>query len=239
MIQIISSAIQWIIFFPVFIMGMSLMIFVSFFKLEWLYKISTPFAKILSWVVGARVKVKGNFPEDESFVVMSNHSSFYDPFIYPFFMKGQYTGVVADYNLKFPFWKQFLNRVNAIPVNRNNRKKAIESINKAEKVLNKGLHIAILPEGTRTINGKLGKLKKGGFHLAKNTKTSIILIGIKGTFKLKPKTTWKFTPCEIIAQIGKPIPYSFYKSKDIDELLNLVEKEMKILTGEIKPKLVK
>ena len=35
-----------------------------------------------------------------------------------------------------------------------------EGIKKAEEVLRKGYHIAILPEGTRTLTGKLGKLKK-------------------------------------------------------------------------------
>ena len=131
-------------------------------------------------------------------------------------MKGQYTGVVADYNLKFPFWKQFLNRVNALPVNRNDRKKAIESINKAEKVLNKGLHIAILPEGTRTINGKLGKLKKGGFHLAVNTKANILPILTKGLFKIKPINRWTIKPGIIEIHIKEPI---ITKGKTVDELL--------------------
>ena len=72
-----------------------------------------------------------------------------------------------------------------------------------------------------------------------NTKASIILIGINGAFKLKPKTTWKLTPCEIIAKIGKPIPFSVYESKGIDGLLEMAEKELKILTGEIEPEIIK
>ena len=86
---------------------------------------------------------------------------------------------------------------------------------------------------TRTINGKLGKLKKGGFHLAINTKASIIPIGINGAFKLKPKTTWKLTPCDIIVKIGKPIQVSVYDSLGINGLLEKVEQEIKILSGEI------
>ena len=38
-------------------------------------------------------------------------------------------------------------------------------------MIKKGYHIAIFPEGTRTVTGELGKFKKGGFHMAINTKT--------------------------------------------------------------------
>ena len=235
MIQIISSIIRWTIFLPILIIGLSVLIIFSFINLKIVFWFSRPFCWILAFILGAKVKVEGEFPTDEKLVVMSNHSSFFDPFIYPFFMRGMFTGIVAEHNLKYPFWKQFLLRLNAIPINRKERTQAIKGIKKAEDVLKKGINIAILPEGTRTITGKLGKLKKGGFHLAMNTKASIIPIGIKGAFKLKPKTTWKLTSCEIIAKVGKPIPFSVYESLGIDGLLNKVEQELKILSGEIQP----
>lgn len=235
MIQTISSILRWTIFLPILIIGLSVMIIFSFINLRIVFWFSRSFCRILALVLGAKVRIEGEFPKDEQLVVMSNHSSFFDPFLYPFFMKGIFTGIVAEYNLKYPLWKQFLIRLNAIPINRKDRKKAIAGIKKAEEVLKKGIHIAILPEGTRTIDGKLGKLKKGGFHLAMNTKASIIPIGINGAFKLKPKTTWKLTPCEIIAKVGKPIPFSVYESLGIDGLLEKIEKELKILSGEIQP----
>tara|TARA_B100001029_G_C15056203_1_gene454578 strand:+ start:850 stop:1566 length:717 start_codon:yes stop_codon:yes gene_type:complete len=235
MINTISSIIRWVIFFPILIIGLLIMIILSFFNLKMVFWFSKPFCWLLALTIGAKVTVEGNFPVNEKFVVMSNHSSFFDPFIYPFFMKGMFTGIVADYNLKFPLWKQFLLRLNAIPINRKDRNQAIQGIKKAEEVLNRGINIAILPEGTRTINGKLGKLKKGGFHLAMNTKASIIPIGIKGAFKLAPKTTWKLTPCEIIAKVGDPIPFSVYEPLGVDGLLQKVERDIKILSSEIKP----
>lgn len=233
MINIISSIIRWIVFLPVMIIGLSIMIIFSFINLKLVFRYSKLFCWILATILGAKVKVEGEFPSNEKLVVMSNHCSFFDPFIYPFFMKGMFTGIVAEYNLKYPFWKQFLLRLNAIPINRKDRNQALRGIEKAEKVLNKGINIAILPEGTRTITGKLGKLKKGGFHLAMNTQASIIPIGINGAFKLKPKTTWKLTSCEILVKIGKPIPFSIYESLGVDGILKIVEKELKTLSGEI------
>ena len=185
--------------------------------------------------LGAKVKVEGEFPDKGSYVVMSNHSSFVDPFIYPFFMKGIFTGIVARYNFKYPVWAQVLRRFNAIPVDRKNRKRAIESIKKAEHVLKQGIHIAILPEGTRTLTGKIGVMKKGGFHLAMNTGASIIPVGIEGAFNFKPKTTWKLTKGTITARIGNPIPSNLYESLGLDGLLKKVEMELRRLSGEEVP----
>jgi len=42
----------------------------------------------------------------------------------------------------------------------------------------------------------------------------------------------------LIAKIGKPIPFSIYEFKGVDGILEMVEKELKILTGEIEPDLV-
>ena len=50
-----------------------------------------------------------------------------------------------------------------------------------------GYHIVILPEGTRTLTGQLNTFKKGGFHLAVNTKARILPIITKGLFNIKPK----------------------------------------------------
>ena len=205
MIQSISSVIHYSLFFPIFIICMTILIFASLIKFEWFFKLAGPVCRLFMKSLGAKIKVEGIFPEKGSYVVMSNHSSFIDPFIYPFFMKGIFTGIVARYNFKYPIWAQVLKRVRAIPVDRKNRERAIESIKQAEQVLKQGIHIAILPEGTRTLTGKLGIMKKGGFHLAINTGASIIPVGIEGAYEFKPKSTWKLSKGTITVRVGDPI----------------------------------
>ena len=64
----------------------------------------------------------------------------------------------------------------------------IKGIKKAEEVIKEGYHIGIHPEGTRTLHGKMNPLKKGGFHMAINTKVKILPIIIRGLYDIKPKT---------------------------------------------------
>jgi 1-acyl-sn-glycerol-3-phosphate acyltransferase len=51
----------------------------------------------------------------------------------------------------------------------------------------KGCDFLIFPEGTRSLDGTLKSLKRGGFFLAVNSQTDIVPVSIQGTFELMPK----------------------------------------------------
>ena len=66
-------------------------------------------------------------------------------------INGKYTGIIAAKNFKIPLIGLILKRIKGIPIYRKNHNKAIESLRIAENYLKSGYHIAIFPEGTRTI----------------------------------------------------------------------------------------
>jgi 1-acyl-sn-glycerol-3-phosphate acyltransferase len=179
-------------------------------------------------------KVRGNFPKDGTYIIMMNHSSFLDAFIFPLIPRGYYSGVTAASNFKIPVFSSLIRRIQAIPIERNNLQSAINSIKQAEAVLMQGIHIGILPEGTRTLNGLIGPLKKGGFHMAINTSTPIIPVGISGAFDFKPKNRWWIRPTTITVKIGEIINIDKYENLGLDGLKNLVEVKLKYLSGENK-----
>ena len=80
----------------------------------------------------------------------------------------------------------------------------------------------ISPEGTRTITGEIGPFKKGPFHLAKNTKVTIVPIGLIGGFKAKNKNDWRISPGVLSVVFGKPIDSNEYQDLNINELKDLV-----------------
>ena len=73
-----------------------------------------------------------------------------------------------------------------VPIDRKNSPKARESIKQAADLVRnrKEFSIAILPEGTRTLDGKLGPFKRGGFHLALETGLDILPIVQKGGYRI-------------------------------------------------------
>jgi 1-acyl-sn-glycerol-3-phosphate acyltransferase len=172
------------------------------------------------FMFGCTIKTKGKFPENECFVIMANHASFLDVFAIPTVFKGRFSAVAAAFSFKIPLYSIFLKKLKVVPINRLNKEQAIAGINMAEKVLKEGYHIVILPEGTRTITGDLGKFKKGGFHLAKNANARILPVFTNGLYKIKPKNRWTINPGIIKINIGAPLETS---NKNIEELLKETE----------------
>lgn len=184
-------------------------------------------ASLLLWP-----KIRGEFPSDGTYIIMMNHSSFLDVFIFPLIPKGAWTGITAAKNFKIPIFSSIINRIQAIPIERKNRQSAFESIKKAEDVLKQGIHIGILPEGTRTLDGKMREFKKGGFHMAINTNTAIVPVGVSGAYDFKPKDRWWMKPVSISISIGSPTNVSDYPELGVDGLKNKVESTIKELLGE-------
>ncbi len=155
---------------------------------------------------------------------MGNHQSLFDVFVIPCCIPEPFVGIEAAYHFNFLLWGWIITKWGNIPINRSNREKAIKSIQQAEEVLNSGLSIGILPEGHRTITGEIGTFKKGGFHLAKNTKADILPLGIsRGLYDFKNKNSWKLYPQKVIVNIGKPITYKSYKDLSVDQLKEKVK----------------
>ena len=146
--------------------------------------------------------------------------------------RGGWTGITAAENFKIPVFSTIIKRIQAIPIERKNRQAAFESIKQAENVLKQGIHIGILPEGTRTLDGKIKPLKKGGFHMAINTNTPIIPVGVSGAFEFKPKNRWWMKPGLVTVNIGDPISINDYTTLGVDGLSTKVEKLLKSLSGE-------
>ncbi len=188
------------------------------------------FCRILLLSLGVIIRVHGEFPKNGPYIIMFNHGSFIDPFVYAAIIKGKFTAVIAAENYKIPIFSSMLRKFRAIPIHRNNRKKALESIKYAESVIkNEGYHMAILPEGTRTLDGNLKSFKKGGFHMAINTSTPILPIGAVLPFNYKPKNRWYVHPCIIDMHIGQETNIDEYKNLGVSGLLVRVENQLRTL----------
>ena len=227
----IMSVFIYIMFIPVFFFAAIIMISASLLYFPLFYRLDKVCCRLIMSSLLVWPRLHGVFPSDGTYIIMMNHSCFLDVFIFPLIPKGIYSGVTAAKNFKIPVFSTLMKRIQAIPIERKNHFSAIESIKKAEEVLEKGIHIGILPEGTRTVDGKIGEMKKGGFHMAINTGTSIIPVGISGAFDFKPKNRWWFRPGLISINIGEVINPNIYSDLGVDGLKNKVGVALKILSG--------
>tara|TARA_Y100001970_G_scaffold5779_1_gene6464 strand:- start:221 stop:931 length:711 start_codon:yes stop_codon:yes gene_type:complete len=178
-----------------------------------------------------KIRINGSIPKDKSMILMYNHSCFIDPFLFAYSSPGKTTGITAVENYKLPVFGWMLKKWNAIPIDRRNINAAKKSIAKGEQAFKDGYNVIILPEGTRTISGQIKKFKKGGFHMAVNTKAPILPIGSKGAFSFKPKNRWYIKPGLVELNVGNIINPDRYEELGVDGLIKEVRLQMKELTG--------
>lgn len=233
MYQLFSIVLYLVGGFYFLIFGAYVIILSFIFSHKYLYPTLPFLTRVQLFLLGAWIRIKNKIPNDQTYIVMMNHASFADVFFSIQPLKGKYTAILASFNFKIPIWGTMLRFFKAIPVYRKDKIKAIKAIKHAETII-KDLkyHVVIFPEGTRTTDGKLQKLKKGGFHMAINTQVPIIPIAVKGGFNYKPKTRWYIKPSIIDIEVGNPIDVSKYTVNDIDSLIDDTRKEFLKLLNE-------
>lgn len=146
-------------------------------------------ARIWLWSCGVKVNVKGleNLEDGRQYVFISNHRSYLDTaslYVYA----GRRIGLVAKKELlKAPIFGYGMAIANVIAIDRTNRTKARESMEKARKIMDDGYSFGVFAEGTRAMPGELLPFKKGAIHLALQTDAPIIPVVFKNTDELMGK----------------------------------------------------
>ena len=162
---------------------------------------------------GQIIKVEGEIPDSKNgpYLYLFNHQSLLDQFLIAGTIREYVSAVGAEYQFSWPIWGRLIKRLGAIPIIREDLKKAIYSLTLAEKEISKGTSFLMSPEGTRTITGKMGEFKKGPFHLSLNTGVTIIPIGLTGAYNSKQKNDWRIYPGKIKVKFGEPVDENYYK----------------------------
>ena len=127
-------------------------------------------------------------PTDRAYVYMSNHQSHLDiPILYATLPSPTIRMLGKKELFAIPLWGRGLRAAEFIEVDRSNHARAMKSIEYAARLIADGVSIYLAPEGTRSRDGTVGKLKKGGFHLALETKAPIVPVAIRGTIDILPR----------------------------------------------------
>jgi 1-acyl-sn-glycerol-3-phosphate acyltransferase len=145
---------------------------------------------------------------------MANHVSNLDPPILIPSIPGRCSVLVKKELFRTPILGTGMRQADLVPVDRRDREAAIESVRVATKVLDKGLHMVIYPEGTRSSDGRLLPFKKGPFHLAMDSGVPIIPVTMLGTFESWPRDRFALRPGIATVVFHPPIDPRGYADRD-------------------------
>lgn len=147
---------------------------------------------------GIEIYGKENVPKDGAYIVASNHSSYFDPFIICLATKRSVAFMSKKELFDVPVLSPLIRALGAFAVNR--EKLEISTIKSAKTILSEtNWLLGIFPEGTRVKEKKIGKVNAGFGYLAKATNSKILPIGIN--FKRPVCSCFG----KLIVKIGAPI----------------------------------
>lgn len=168
-------------------------------------------------------KVNGmeNIPKDRTFIVAANHESYMDHLFIVCTLVGCLNKKIHFLSKKEhfsnPIKAAWHNYAGAIPIDRQTGGK--KALRLAVKALKEGKIIAIHPEGTRTLTGKLQKGKTGIAKLIMGAHVPVLPVGIIGSFEVLPKGKYMPNLKRATMNIGKLMYFDEYHDKKITKKL--------------------
>jgi 1-acyl-sn-glycerol-3-phosphate acyltransferase len=181
-------------------------------------------AKSVFLIMGKKFTVNGmeNIKKGEKYILVANHGSLFDIVAITSFYPDGLSWFGHERLLKVPIFKRILIMTDYIPFRKNsvrNTKEMLDMLVQKSRIQS----VAMFPEGTRTLDGKIKDFYKGFIHLFRTTETGILPVTLNGFYQLKPKNRFYINfDSKLNVVIHRPIIKEELKDKSDIEIIDRV-----------------
>lgn len=163
---------------------------------------------------------------DKPYVFMSNHVSHIDSPALALSIPHPLHWVFKKELSRIPVFGWVLLSLGQIMVDRSDASQARGAMASAASGLSGNNSVLIYPEGTRSKDGKLQPLKKGGFHIAVQAGLPIVPVRVSGSREIVPSGSLSVRPGHVVVELFDPIPTAGKTEADIPELIGRVREAL-------------
>jgi len=176
-------------------------------------------------VLGITVEASGleRIEPGQPFVFMPNHESFLDGPLVMVLIPGVARVIMKKSILRIPIVGTAMLFVGFVPVDRKGAEGGKKSIARAVRLMAKhGYSFLIFPEGTRSLDGRMGPFRRGGFFLALESGAPIVPVTIIGSRALMPKGQWYARRGQVRVIFHEPLPVTDFSKESMPALMERV-----------------
>jgi 1-acyl-sn-glycerol-3-phosphate acyltransferase len=177
---------------------------------EVVHTVLPPIAKTV-W----RPRVTGleHVPDTGPVILASNHLSFVDSVVIPILVPRKVVFLAkSDYfegtGVKGTATRWWFEGIGMLPVDREDTKAAMASLDTALEVLGRGEAFGIYPEGTRSRDGRLYRGRTGVAHLALTAGCPVVPVGLTGTQHIQPVGSNRLRLAKVSVVFGAPLTFT-------------------------------
>ncbi len=184
--------------------------------------------------LGIRVRVEGltNIDPTRTYLFMSNHVNIFDTFVLGGYLPQLVRGVELESHFRWFFYGLVIRRIGNIPISHGNPFAAMNSLRRAQEALSRAISIVLLPEGHRTLDGKLRPFKRAPFDMARRAGVDLVPVAMVNAFNINRKGSWLIRPGKMVLRIGEPLSYDRIQGMSSAALKEAVHSRIALLLAQ-------
>lgn len=221
----------WYIYFVIYVFIKTVIVKINIFLLrkksfksadEYVFNTARGIAKHIIKISRSKTIVKGleNIPK-EPCVFVCNHQAIFDVFLLISNIEIN-TGFIAKKEIKkYPLIGFWIGAIHSVFIDRENVREGMKAINDGALNIKNGYSMIIFPEGTRSLESKMGEFKRGSMKLAIKANAPIVPITIDGTYSVL-EAGKKVTGNVLKMIVHKPITLENISNEDKKNLSDII-----------------
>jgi 1-acyl-sn-glycerol-3-phosphate acyltransferase len=178
-----------------------------------------------------RVYNQNRVPAEGGVLIASNHQSYLDPILVGVGIERSISYMARRSLFRHPLFGGLIRALNTFPVERGGRDTA--ALREAVERLKSGWCLTVFPEGTRSHDGRIGRIHPGALLMAHRAQTPIVPAVIEGAFEAWPRHGPP-RPGRILVGYGMPISAEEQSRLTRDELARRLHDDMLALQKELR-----
>jgi putative phosphoserine phosphatase/1-acylglycerol-3-phosphate O-acyltransferase len=169
-------------------------------------------------LAGIELRVRGeeHLWSSRPCVFIFNHQSSLDVLLLCKLLRRDFVGVAKQELRRIPVLGQIAALLGTVFIDRANSSAAIQALQPAVDALRSGTSLAIAPEGTRAPTPRLGRFKKGAFHMAMQARVPIVPIVIRNALDALPKSGLVVRPATVDVVVLPPVSTRDWTRESLD-----------------------
>jgi 1-acyl-sn-glycerol-3-phosphate acyltransferase len=192
-------------------------------------------ARAWSWLIlattGVDVQVEGldSVERGRTYIFVSNHQSIYDiPIIFAS-VPYQVRIIAKDSLAAFPFLGWHLSRTGHLLVDRRSPDRT-GIFRRWSAMVAQGLSLIVFPEGTRSVDGQVGRFKAGSFLLAIEAGLPVVPVAVQGSRHVMQKGRLRTCPGLVRLVVHTPIVTAGL-APTVDQARTLADRVRQVIVG--------
>ena len=167
---------------------------------RWGHRLTNIFCKTMG-----RLEVQGvhHIPKEGGVLFVSNHVSFLDPVIVGSAANREIHFMARSTAFDIPGLGKLISMYNAYPVNRG--APDLGALRKTISLLKAGNAVLMFPEGTRSVDGTLGKARDGACFIADRAGVPTIPVFHSGAERMLPRSSRRLRRAKLTVTFGEPL----------------------------------